>query len=291
MMKERCIMEKLLIIDGSNLLFQMFYGMPRKIYNSKGETIHATIGFIGALFKVIRWVEPKYITVIFDSDSNLERKELDEDYKANRDIDWSTLPNDEVPFFEIKKIQKVLDKANIFNIEAKNMEADDLISSITYQFQENYKIVISSFDSDFFQLINKNVEVLRYRGKNSKIIDEDAFIAKYDFPPKKYVNYKSLVGDSADNIKGLEKIGHKRASDLVKGFNNYDDVLANIDSVNPKSIRKSLVELEDRYRLNIELISLDNNKSSKFNLDDLKYNQEYLKGSSNNLLKEVGIFN
>src|SRR5690554_4476299 len=289
-MKDRCAMEKLLIIDGSNLLFQMFYGMPRKIYNANGETIHATIGFVGALFKIIRWLEPDYITVIFDSDSKLKRKKLDKDYKANRDIDWSALPDDEVPFFEIKKIQKVLDKANIFNMEAKDMEADDLISSITYQFQDDYKVIISSFDSDFFQLINKNVEILRYRGKNSKIIDEDSFMDKYDFPPNKYVNYKSLVGDSADNIKGLERIGHKRASNLVKRFDNYNEVLRNVDTVLPKSIRKSLIEQEDRYRLNIDLISLNNNKSSKFNVDDLKYNREYLQGSSNDLLKEVGIF-
>jgi len=282
--------EKLLIVDGSNLLFQMFYGMPNKIYNSKGETIHGTIGFIGALFKIIRLVNPNYIIVIFDGESQLERIEIDENYKANRTVDWNSLPNDEVPFFEMSKIKYVLDNINIYNIETDNVEADDLISSITYQFQDNCDIIISSFDSDFFQLINDNVAILRYRGKNTFILDKNGFKQKFGFTPDKYVFYKSLLGDKSDNIKGISKIGHKRATYLVSNYGNYEEIIANIDEIIPKCIREPLITEYNRFKINIKLISLNKNNKSDLNLYDLDYNEECLNESSINLLRKLRLF-
>jgi len=160
-------MEKILIMDGNNLLFQMFYGMPSKIYNKSGRTIHATIGFISYLIKQIKLLEVSKAVVVFDSDSSLERKEEYPEYKENRVNDWESLPFDEVPFNEEENIVKCLDYLNIKIIYSKGMEADDVIASLVKLFESDNKIYISSFDSDFFQLINDNVSVIRYRGKNT----------------------------------------------------------------------------------------------------------------------------
>ena len=81
-------MDRLLLVDGSNLLFQMFFGMPARIINAQGKAIQGTLGFVGALLKIIRRVCPTPVAVLFDGEHENERATLDETYKSNR-IDYS----------------------------------------------------------------------------------------------------------------------------------------------------------------------------------------------------------
>ena len=90
-------MDKLLIVDGSNLLFQMFYGMPARIVGADGKAIQGTLGFVGALLKIIRMTAPTHVLVVFDGECENPRRELDEDYKGNRP-DYSQLPEEDTPF-------------------------------------------------------------------------------------------------------------------------------------------------------------------------------------------------
>ena len=90
-------MDKLLLVDGSNLLFQMFFGMPARIVNKSGRAIHGTMGFIGAFLKIIRMTKPTHIAVLFDGEHENARVELNADYKANR-IDYNEVPEEENPF-------------------------------------------------------------------------------------------------------------------------------------------------------------------------------------------------
>lgn len=90
-------MNRFLIVDGSNLLFQMFFGMPARIVNKQGKAIHGTLGFVGALLKIIRRIEPTYMVVLFDGEHENARSELNVDYKANR-VDYSQIPEEENPF-------------------------------------------------------------------------------------------------------------------------------------------------------------------------------------------------
>lgn len=86
-------MNRFLIVDGSNLLFQMFFGMPARIVNKQGKAIHGTLGFVGALLKIIRRIEPTYMVVLFDGEHENARSELNVDYKANR-VDYSQIPEE-----------------------------------------------------------------------------------------------------------------------------------------------------------------------------------------------------
>ena len=101
-------MEKLLIVDGSNLLFQMFYGMPSRIVNKEGKAIHGTVGFIGALLKTVCMNSPTHVVVLFDGEHHNDRKEVDEAYKANRP-DFSLMPEEETPFSQLPDIYRALD--------------------------------------------------------------------------------------------------------------------------------------------------------------------------------------
>ena len=156
-------MDKLLLVDGSNLLFQMFFGMPARIVNQSGKAIHGTMGFVGALLKIIRMTEPTHIAVLFDGEHENARAALNTDYKANR-IDYSEMPESENPFSQLSDIYSALDYLKIRHAETTVCETDDWIAAYALAYGKEAQIVISSFDSDYFQLLSENVSVLRYRG-------------------------------------------------------------------------------------------------------------------------------
>ncbi|MDE6639366.1 MAG: flap endonuclease [Acetatifactor sp.] len=263
-------MDKLLIIDGSNLLFQMFYGMPARIVNSEGKAIQGTLGFVGALLKIIRKVEPTHILAVFDGEHENSRCEIDADYKANR-IDYSMVSEEENPFSQLPDVYKALDYLGINYIETTNCEADDMITSYALSFCDDTDIVISSFDSDFFQLISEHVSILRYRGEKTMICSSQYIIDKYGIYPDQYAYFKSLVGDTADNIKGAQKIGIKTAALLLRTFGSLENIIGNAEKIDKPSIKKSIVENTDRIRKNFELIKLRNNQLLPYDKCDLEF--------------------
>lgn len=114
-------MKKLLIIDGSNLLFQMFFGMPSRIVNEDGKAIQGVMGFVGALLKIINMVKPTNIIAVFDGEHENEHAEISEDYKANR-IDYSVVPENENPYSQLEDIYAALDFMQIKRIETTDCE-------------------------------------------------------------------------------------------------------------------------------------------------------------------------
>ena len=161
-------MNRLLIVDGSNLLFQMFFGMPARIVNEQGKAIQGTLGFVGALLKIIRRTEPTHIVILFDGEHENERSALDSDYKANR-VDYSETPEEETPFSQLPDVYAALDYLGIKHTETIACETDDLIAGYALTYGKENEIVISSFDSDFFQIIKDKVSLLRYRGDKTTI--------------------------------------------------------------------------------------------------------------------------
>ena len=156
-------MRKLLIIDGHNLLFQMFFGMPSRIVNKDGKDIQGTLGFVGAMLKIVKMINPTHLVILFDSEHESIRTKVNPDYKANRTI-YSTVADEDNPYSQLNDVYAALEFLRIKHIETTEYEADDVISSYAIRYEKEIEIVISSFDSDFFQLIDDNVSVLRYRG-------------------------------------------------------------------------------------------------------------------------------
>ena len=195
---------KLLIVDGSNLLFQMFVGMPSRITGKDGCAIQGTLGFVGALLKIIRLTNPTHIIVLFDGEHENARAEINSDYKANRP-NFTDIPDEDNPFSQLPDIYSAFNYIGIKQIEIADCETDDVVASYAIKFSGQMKIVISSFDSDFFQLITDKVNVLRYRGKATEICDTQYVIEKFGVTPSEYADFKSLTGDTYDNIKGADK--------------------------------------------------------------------------------------
>lgn len=264
-------MNKILIVDGHNLLFQMFFGMPARIINKDGKAIQGTLGFVGALLKIIKMVKPTHTVVLFDGERHNPRTDLDENYKANR-IDYDNVPDDENPFTQLSDIYNALDFLGLKHCETTVCETDDVIAAYALKYGAKNEIVISSFDSDFFQLINENVKVLRYRGDNTQIYDVNFFKEKFGILPQLYADYKSLTGDTADNIKGADKIGPKTAAALVNEFGNLENIILNAEKIAKPSVKKSVLENSERIRLNYKLIKLCDCAELPFSLDEIKYN-------------------
>ena len=279
-------MDKLLIVDGNNLLFQMFFGMPARIANGEGKAIQGTLGFVGALLKIIRKVEPTHILAIFDGEHENSRCEIDADYKANR-MDYSMVSETENPFTQLPDIYKALDYMGINFIETTNCEADDLIASYALSFCESTDIVICSFDSDFFQLISERISVLRYRGKETIVCSSQYIIEKYGIYPNQYAYFKSLVGDTADNIKGAEKIGIKTAASLLGKFGTLENIINNVGDIHKPSIKNSIIENTDRIRKNYELIRLEKSQPLQYDKCDLEFNGVSI--TTTEVLKGAGI--
>lgn len=262
-------MAKLLLIDGSNLLFQMFFGMPARIYSADGRAIQGVLGFVGALLKIIRMVGPTHVLAVFDGEHENARVGLDEAYKANRP-DLSTVPEEENPYSQLGDIYRALDYLQIKHFETTDCEADDVIASYALTL-ENTETVISSFDSDLFQLLSEHVSVLRYRGKNTVIYTPALFREKFGISPAQYADFKSLTGDTADNIKGAEKVGKKTAAQLICKFGTLEAVLQNAGQIEKSSVRRSITENAERLRLNYRLIKLDGTAKLLFALKDLRF--------------------
>lgn len=279
-------MKKVLIVDGSNLLFQMFFGMPARIVNDDGKAIQGTLGFVGALLKIIRKVEPTHLLVIFDGEHENARKETDAEYKANR-IDYSDVKEDENPYSQLPDVYRALDYMGIKHIETTDCEADDVIAGYAFKYGDAHEIVISSFDSDLFQLITENVSVLRYRGEKTVICDPEYIKKKLGISPLQYADFKALVGDKADNIKGVNRIGPKTAAMLLNKYGTLYDLLDNADKVGRPTLRDSILANIERVKRNYKLIKLLPMNELPFDLRELGFEDRGMK--TNDVLRGIGL--
>ena len=260
---------RLLLIDGCNLLFQMFFGMPARIIGKQGKPIQGVLGFIGALRKIIGMVQPSHVAVIFDSQCQNARAELDQNYKSNR-IDYSTVPEEDNPFSQLDDIYKALNVLGIAHCEANGCECDDIIASYALQCGDT-DIVISSFDSDFFQLIGPHVRVLRYRGEKTVICDTQYINQKFGIAPAMYADFKCLTGDKADNIAGVPGVGPKTAASLINTYGSLQGVIDHADEIAKPALRQSVAKSADRLQVNLQLIKLQGNEALPFVFDQMQY--------------------
>ena len=279
-------MEKLLVVDGSNLLFQMFYGMPARIINGQGKAIQGTLGFVGALLKIIRMVAPTHVLVAFDGECDNGRTALDENYKANR-VDYSAMPEEDTPFSQLPDIYAALDELGICHKETENCEADDWIAGYAARYGKEMDVVIVSQDSDYFQLITERVSVLRYRGKQTVICDPDYIREKLGIEPCQYAAYKALTGDTADNIRGVDKIGPKTAAQLMNAYGDLQTMLQQAESISKPSIRQSVQTHTERIWKNYELIRLTGEAALPFGVDALCWEDPNL--TTTQVLQRIGV--
>lgn len=280
-------MPHLLLIDGHNLLFKMFYGMP-EIRGRDGLKVQAVVGFASAMRKVVSLCHPSHMLVLFDSEECGDRRQMCPDYKANRP-DYGAMEPDDCPFTQLPYIYRMLEAMEIPHAEIHGCEADDVIASYALRCSaQGWTVVIMSTDKDYYQLIRENITVMLYRGFDSSFVTPDVVQQKYGVTPDLYADHKCLVGDKSDNISGVPGIGNKRAAELLNRFGSLDEILRHADEVTPPKVRISLMASGELLTRNRQLILLNDSAPLPFEPDTL-ISPRYVSGGQA-LLEEIGVF-
>ena len=279
-------MDKLLLVDGSNLLFQMFYGMPARIVNREGRTVHGTVGFVGALLKMLRMVNPTHTAVFFDGESHNPRRDLDPNYKADRE-DYSLLPEEETPFSQLPDICAALDYLKIGRAETVDCETDDWMAAYALSQGEDTALVLASMDSDYFQLVSSRVQILRYRGKNSVLLGPDEILEKTGTQPCNYAFFKALTGDTSDNLRGAPGVGPKTAAALVARFGGLEELLSRGEEIEKPALRAAVLENAERLRRNYSLINLTGDVPKPLEMPQMRYHDAGM--TSTEVLRAIGV--
>lgn len=261
-------MQHLVVVDGSNLLFQMFYGMPARILSPSGKPVQGTLGFVGALLKILRMTNPTHVAVVFDGECENSRTALDESYKANRP-DWSQMAQEELPFSQLPDIYAALELLGICHRETEDCEADDWIAAYAMTAGIDRRVTAVSQDSDYFQLISPFVQVLRYRGKQTAVWDEALLWRRLGIRGEQYADLKALTGDSSDNIRGLQGVGPKTAAALMARFGSLENLLVQAETLEKPWLREAVLENRERLMCNYRLIKLDGKHPLPFPVEQL----------------------
>ena|SRR5437868_2976409 len=163
----------------------------------------------------------------------------------------------------MEELKELLKKTNINYIQMVNHEADDLIASFVNQNLKNdpnTTFDIFTRDKDLLQLLNKNINILKYIDGKSALYTYENFGQEYNFSPNNYADYLSLLGDSVDNVEGIKGIGPVSAKNLIQQFQIVENIYQQIDNL-PENTKKILENKEGIVCLNKKIISLEKNVS------------------------------
>jgi DNA polymerase-1 len=212
-------MKKILLIDGSSYLYRAYHALP-DLRNNDNEPSGVIYGVLNMLRKTIAEFECDYVVCIFDAKGKTFRDDIFSDYKANR----PSMPDDLA--IQIKPLKNAIDCLGIPMLSVEGVEADDVIGTIAKEANiKKIKTIISTGDKDLAQLVNKNIALINTM--TNEYLDEDGVANKFGIAPDKIIDYLTLVGDKADNVPGVEKVGPKTA---VKWLNEYGDLNKIIDN-------------------------------------------------------------
>lgn len=257
-----------LFIDGHNFLFKS-YAVPFQFKSKKGTQLQVVSTFLSLLRRAAKTVNADQVSIVFDSEAKTDNHELFEDYKANRNYDYSDVEMS--PFDHLPLIQAALNVSGISWFEQPGVEADDAVATTAKMVLAESPAnicYIASTDTDFLQLIDERCKILRLlpQGKY-EIVDADSVYKKFFVYPQQYTQLKAWVGDKADNINGIDGIGWKRGAEIVNGTRTRD-----------------LSEEEQKlFERNIKLITLNTSLASGCPFCDL----EKLNELNNNQIFEL----
>ncbi len=265
---------KLVLIDGNSILNRAFYGImgSKMLMTADGTYTNAVYGFLAIMFKILEDINPKYLVVTFDLKAPTHRHKLYDQYKANR----KGMP-DELAM-QMPLIKEVLRAMNICIIEKEGYEADDVIGTLSkYGQKEGLDVTILTGDRDSFQLIDEKIRVRIPRTKMGKTETEDYTVQKileeYGLEPKKLIEVKGLMGDTSDNIPGVPGVGEKTAINLIKEYNNIEELYEKLengtDTVKGK-LREKLVDNKELALLSKVLGTIDINVPLDIDLNNIE---------------------
>ena len=225
----------LLLVDGSSYLYRAFHAMP-DLRNAEGAPTGAIYGMINMLRRLRQDYAAAYMACVFDAKGKTFRDDLYADYKANR----AAMPEDLAKQGE--PIHEAVRAMGWPILMVEGIEADDVIGTLACEATaQGLSTIISTGDKDLAQLVNAQVTLVNTMS-NEKL-DRDGVIAKFGVPPERIVDYLTLVGDTVDNVPGVDKVGPKTAVKWLTQFGSLDEVIAHaaeIGGVVGQNLRNAL---------------------------------------------------
>ena len=261
-------MSKLVLIDGHSILNRAFYGVP-DLTNAAGLHTNAIYGFLNILFKILDEESPDYLTVAFDVKAPTFRHEMFKEYKGTRK------PMPEELREQVPVMKEVLQAMGIRIIEQAGYEADDLLGTIAKRAEaEGIDVSLVSGDRDLLQIATDRIRIRIPKTKGGRTEIENYYAAdveaKYQVNPVQFIDLKALMGDTADNIPGVPKVGEKTATDLMVQFGSLDGIYEHIDEVTKKSVKESLIQNKDLAYLSRELATIKLDSPLTYSLEEAR---------------------
>ena len=260
----------LMVIDGSSLVHRAFFAIPF-LSNKNGVNTNAVYGFLNMLYKIRDEYKPTNICVAFDRKGPTFRHEEFKDYKGTRDKTPPELSQ------QFPLIKEALENLGIKTIDLSKYEADDIAGTLAKEGEEKgYDVFLVTGDKDYFQLATDKVKVLLTKKGVSEMETYDRYriLEEYEIEPKAFVDIKGLMGDSSDNIPGIQGVGEKTALKLIKEFENLDGVYENIEKVSGAKLKEKLVNSKELAYLSRKLGEIITDVPLNFSVEDLTPNEE-----------------
>jgi len=228
-------MPTLLLVDGSSYLYRAFHAMP-DLRNKAGEPTGAVYGVINMLRRLDSDFKADYRACVFDAKGKTFRDEWFPDYKAHR----PPMPDDLTR--QIEPLHACIRALGWPLLAIDGVEADDVIGTLTREAsRRSIECVVSTGDKDLAQLVNPHVRLVNTM--SSEVLDEAGVLAKFGVGPQQIVDYFALVGDSVDNVPGVEKVGPKTAAKWLQEYGSLDAIVTRADEIGGKvgeNLRKHL---------------------------------------------------
>jgi DNA polymerase-1 len=251
---------KLVLVDGSGYLYRAFHALP-PLQNSRGEPTGAVLGVVNMLNKLCREESPELIAVVFDAPGRTFRDELFEEYKATR----TPMPDD-----LRSQLQPLLDCVEAMGLpmlRINGVEADDVIGTLAKQAAaQDMDVLISTGDKDIAQIVGERITLVNTMTDSR--LDREGVKNKFGIWPEQVMDYLALIGDSIDNIPGIDKVGPKTAAKWLNEYGTLDQLVANAAAITGKvgeNLRAGLQTLE----LSRKLATIDSNLKLECDLESL----------------------
>jgi DNA polymerase-1 len=241
-------MASLYLIDGHNVLYRTFFGVPR-LTAPDGTPTNVVLGVARILLKILREERPDAVVAVFDSREPTPRHAIYPEYKANR------LKTPEDLAAQIPVVDEMIEALGVRRLSIAGAEADDIIGTLSRLAEaRGMDVVIVSSDKDMYQLVSPRVKVRD--GLKEHTVGEAQVEEVFGVPPGKVADLLALAGDPSDNIRGVPGIGEKTASELIREFGSLEALLAHPERL--KGARREKIEKgADAARLALRLVTID----------------------------------
>lgn len=248
-------MAKWLLVDGYNMAFRAFYGMP-ELTRTDGFPTGALHGWIKTMWRLQDQEKPEGMLVFFDLGGSTHRLALHPEYKAQRKETPEPLEK------QIPVIKELTRAMGLVGVELDGIESDDLLASHGRMLANaGHDVLIVSADKDFAQCVNDRIKILLPPPTANpklgwRVLDAAGVVEKFGVPPAQIAEYLALIGDTSDNIPGIDGVGPKTAAKWFAEYKSLEGIIAGAGTLKPERFREPVAAAAPRLRVNLELTTL-----------------------------------